>query len=50
MLSHLAILAREARVPAVVGYAGATEQFSDGVVVHVNGDTGDITVVEAVPA
>jgi pyruvate,water dikinase len=40
VLSHLAILAREARVPTVVGYAGATEQFSDGVHVHVDGDSG----------
>ena len=50
VLSHLAILAREARVPTVVGYAGATEQFPDGLLVHVDGDTGDVTITEAVPA
>ncbi len=50
VLSHLAILAREARVPTVVGYAGATEQFADGVHVRVDGDTGDVTITEAVLA
>lgn len=50
VLSHLAILAREARVPTVVGYAGATEQFADGICVHVDGDSGDVTITEAVPA
>lgn len=50
VLSHLAILAREARVPTVVGYAGATEQFADGVLVHLDGDTGDVTLTEAVTA
>jgi rifampicin phosphotransferase len=44
VLSHLAILAREARVPTVVGYAGATDDLPEGAVVHVDGDTGQVTI------
>jgi phosphohistidine swiveling domain-containing protein len=44
VLSHLAILAREARVPTVVGYAGATADLPEGAVVHVDGDTGRVTI------
>lgn len=46
VLSHLAILAREFGVPIVVGYPGATTAFRDGVVVTVNGDSGDVVVGE----
>jgi rifampicin phosphotransferase len=44
VLSHLAILAREARVPTVVGYAGAKEDLPEGAVVLVDGDTGQVTI------
>jgi phosphohistidine swiveling domain-containing protein len=44
VLSHLAILAREARVPTVVGYAGATADLPEGAIVHVDGDTGRVTI------
>ena len=44
MLSHLAILAREARVPTVVGYAGAMGDLPEGAVVHVDGETGQVTI------
>ena len=44
VLSHLAILAREARVPTVVGYTGATNDLPEGVVVHVDGETGQVTI------
>jgi rifampicin phosphotransferase len=44
VLSHLAILAREAGVPTVVGYAGATADLPEGAVVHVDGDAGRVTV------
>jgi pyruvate,water dikinase len=44
VLSHLAILAREARVPTVVGYAGATDDLPEGAIVHVDGDTGQVTI------
>jgi pyruvate,water dikinase len=42
VLSHLAILAREARVATVVGYAGAMEELAEGVVVVVDGETGQV--------
>jgi pyruvate,water dikinase len=48
VLSHLAILAREAGVPTVVGYAGATEDLPEGAVVLVDGDTGRVTIQERV--
>jgi pyruvate,water dikinase len=44
VLSHLAILAREARVPTVVGYSGATGDLPEGAIVHVDGDTGQVTI------
>jgi pyruvate,water dikinase len=44
VLSHLAILAREAGVATVVGYAGAQEDLAEGTVVSVDGDTGRVTV------
>ena len=44
VLSHLAILAREADVATVVGYAGAVEDLPDGTVVTVDGNTGRVTV------
>ena len=44
VLSHLAILAREAGVATVVGYAGARSELSEGDVVVVDGTTGCVTV------
>jgi rifampicin phosphotransferase len=44
VLSHLAILAREARVPTVVGYAGAKSDLPEGAVVLVDGETGQVTI------
>lgn len=44
-LSHLAILAREYRVPAVAAMAGATDQLCDGDVVLVDGTTGTVEVI-----
>jgi pyruvate,water dikinase len=46
VLSHLAILAREAGVATVVGYAGATGELSEGAVVEVDGDAGRVTIQE----
>jgi len=43
VLSHLAILAREARVATVVGYAGASTDLREGTVVTVDGLTGQVT-------
>jgi pyruvate,water dikinase len=50
VLSHLAILAREAGVATVVGYAGATEDLPEGAVVLVDGIGGRVTIQEAEPA
>jgi pyruvate,water dikinase len=44
VLSHLAILAREAGVATVVGYAGATDDLPEGAVVLVDGDAGQVTL------
>ena len=44
VLSHLAILAREAGVATVVGYSRATEELLEGAIVTVNGETGQVTV------
>ena len=46
MLSHLAILAREAGVATVVGYAGAMDDLREGAVVRVDGENGQVTVQE----
>lgn len=43
VLSHLAVLAREYRVPTVVGVAGALERFPAGAEVSVDGTTGAVT-------
>jgi pyruvate,water dikinase len=45
ILSHSASLAREYRLPAVVGTAVATQQIPDGAVVDVDGDNGLIRLV-----
>jgi pyruvate,water dikinase len=45
VLSHLAILAREYGVPTVVGLADATERFSTGAWVVVDGITGEVSGV-----
>jgi len=40
--SHAAIIAREYGIPAVMGAPGATELFTDGEIITVNGSTGTI--------
>jgi pyruvate,water dikinase len=42
VLSHLAILAREQRVPAVVGVEDACQRFPAGVIVTMDGGTGEV--------
>jgi pyruvate,water dikinase len=48
-LSHLAILAREQRVPVVVGLAGGSASLESGAVALVDGTTGEVEVVEPAP-
>lgn len=50
MTSHAAILAREFRIPAVVGAKGITQQIQTGDSVLVNGDTGEVVLVATQPA
>jgi pyruvate,water dikinase len=50
VLSHLAILAREAGVPTVVGYDRATEELPEGAVVEVDGETGRVTIEDGGPS
>ncbi len=44
VLSHLAILAREARIATVVGYHGAISDLPEGATVCVDGETGHVTI------
>jgi rifampicin phosphotransferase len=45
LLSHAAIVAREYGIPGVVGTREATERIADGMLLRVDGDTGEITVL-----
>jgi phosphohistidine swiveling domain-containing protein len=46
LLSHAAIVAREYGIPGVVGTREATERIADGMRVRVDGDAGEVTVLE----
>jgi len=46
LLSHAAIISREYGIPGVVGTREATERIADGVLVRVDGDAGEVTVLE----
>jgi phosphohistidine swiveling domain-containing protein len=46
LLSHAAIVAREYGIPGVVGTREATERIADGVRVRVDGDSGEVTVLD----
>jgi pyruvate,water dikinase len=45
ILSHCAVVAREYRIPAVVGTGRATAVIRDGQVVEVDGDSGSVRIV-----
>jgi phosphoenolpyruvate synthase/pyruvate phosphate dikinase len=45
VLSHSAVVAREYRIPAVVGAGNATTTFKDGQLIEVDGDAGIVQVV-----
>jgi phosphohistidine swiveling domain-containing protein len=45
VLSHSAVVAREYRIPAVVGAGNATTTFKDGQLIEVDGDAGVVQVV-----
>lgn len=46
ILSHSAVVAREYGIPAVVGARNATNAFSDGQMVEVDGDEGIVRIVK----
>jgi len=46
VLAHAAILAREAGVPTVVGLDGAVERYPAGSVLRVDGDRGEVELVD----
>ena len=46
MLCHAAVVAREYRIPAVVGTVQATERFQDGELIEVDGDAGTVRRVD----
>ena len=45
LLSHAAIVAREYGIPGVVGTREATARIANGVLVRVDGDAGEVTVL-----
>lgn len=45
LLSHAAIVSREYGIPGVVGTREATERITDGMLVRVDGDAGEVTVL-----
>jgi pyruvate,water dikinase len=45
LLSHAAIVSREYGIPGVVGTREATERIANGVMVRVDGDAGEVTVL-----
>jgi pyruvate,water dikinase len=47
VLSHGAIVAREYRIPAVVGTGAATARIRDGQILEVDGSAGLVRIVES---
>jgi pyruvate,water dikinase len=45
VLSHCAVVAREYRIPAVVGIGTATSTITDGQILEVDGDAGVVRIV-----
>ena len=45
-ISHSIIVSRELGLPCVVSATGATERIVNGSIIEVNGDTGQVTIVE----
>jgi phosphoenolpyruvate synthase/pyruvate phosphate dikinase len=46
VLSHCAVVAREYRIPAVVGTGEATKVIKDGQLLEVDGDAGVVRIIE----
>jgi pyruvate,water dikinase len=48
MLSHGAVVAREYSLPCVVGVADACERIQTGTIVELDGDKGELRVVQVI--
>jgi len=48
-LSHAIIVSRELGIPCVVSVTDATKRIPDGALVEVNGDTGEVTILDSTP-
>lgn len=46
MLSHAAIISRELGIPCIINVKNATQIFKSGMKIRMNGDTGEIEVVD----
>ncbi len=46
ILSHCAIVAREYKLPAVVGVRNAMSRLEDGMLIEVDGEAGTVTIIE----
>lgn len=45
LLSHASIIARELKIPTVIGVANATDRLKDGQVVEIDGSTGAVKII-----
>jgi pyruvate,water dikinase len=45
MLSHAAIISRELGIPCIINVKNATQKFSSGMKLRMNGDTGEIEIL-----
>lgn len=45
LLSHCAVVAREYRIPGVIGVSRATTEIEDGQILEVDGDEGTVRIV-----
>jgi phosphoenolpyruvate synthase/pyruvate phosphate dikinase len=45
LLSHAAIVSREYGIPGVVGTRESTGRIADGVLIRVDGDAGEVTLL-----
>ena len=45
LLSHCAVVAREYRIPGVIGVRCATTKIQDGQILEVDGDAGTVRIV-----
>ena len=46
VMSHAVIVSRELGIPCVVSAVGATASIPDGAMIQVDGNTGEVTILE----